>query len=135
LNKPKGRPIVLFALALWLFWGFGYQTVWRRLLMDVEGTVISARDVTSPLAPSRRGTEYVILSPAGRTIHYIAGATDASLSRDIPIGAHIKKQQWQLSYEQDGQRIDFPTPFYVVMLSIAVGIVVWGGRLKVQELP
>jgi len=132
--KPQPNPIVLSLFGLWILWGFGYQTLWVRLMTTVEGTVVSARDIPYPLAPGRYGTEYVLRTREGDTGRYLAGATDASLPRSIPVGSYIKKQRWQLSYEQDNHRIDnFSTPFYGAMLSVAVAILVWAAALSRQK--
>jgi hypothetical protein len=134
MRKPQPNPIVLSLFGLWILWGFGYQTLWVRLMTRVEGTVVSARDIPYPLAPARHGTEYVLRTREGDTGRYVAGATDASLPRNIPVGSYITKQRWQLSYEQDNHRIDnFSIPFYGAMLSVAVGILVWAAALSRQK--
>jgi hypothetical protein len=135
LHKPHRNSTIFIVLALWIFWGFGYETLFKRLMTDVEGTVISAEDIPSPLAPARHGTEYILRSPTGRPISYIAGSTDASLSRNIPVGSYIKKRRWHLSYERDGQQVDdFSISFYLASLAMAVGCLVWGVRLSRHEL-
>jgi hypothetical protein len=134
MRKPQPNPIVLSFFGLWILWGFGYQTLWVRLMTNVEGTVVSAQDIPYPLAPARHGTEYMLRTPEGDTGRYVAGATDASLPRNIPVGSYIKKRRWQLSYEQDNHRIDdFSIPFYGAMLSAAVGILVWVAALSRQK--
>jgi hypothetical protein len=134
MHKPQPNPIVLSLFGLWILWGFGYQTLWVRLMTNVEGTVVSARDIPYPLAPARHGTEYMLRTPEGDTDRYVAGATDASLPRNIPVGRYIKKRRWQLSYEQDNHRIDdFSVLFYGAMLSAAVGILVWAAVLSQQK--
>jgi hypothetical protein len=50
--------------AFWIMWGFGYETVWARFSTEVDGTIISSRDVPSTGAP-RYTTEYVV---AARTV-------------------------------------------------------------------
>ena len=127
---------MLFVFGLWILWGFGYESLWARLVTNVEGIVISARDIPSPLAPARHGTEYVLRAADGRSVTYIAGATDASLARNMPIGTTIKKQRWHLSYERDGQKVeDFSIAFYAVTLSAAVGVLVWAVRLNLEAQP
>lgn len=106
MNRPQPNPIILAAFALWILWGFGYETLFTRLMTDVEGTVTSAQDIPYPLAPARYGTEYVFKNAEGRTISYIAGATDASLARSMPVGTHIKKRRWYFSYQRDGKQVD-----------------------------
>jgi hypothetical protein len=131
--SPKRRlnPIVLVLFALWIFWGFGYETLWKRLLTDVQGTVTSARILPYPLAPARHATEYTLARPDGQQQTYVAGATDASLPRDMSVGTHIVKRRWHVSYEKDGQRInDFSLLFYGLMLSVAAVCLYWGVRLR-----
>jgi hypothetical protein len=96
VNRPEPNPIMLVLIALWILWGFGYQTLFTRLMTDVEGTVISTQDIPYPLAPARHGTEYVFKNPEGRTLNYIAGPTDASLPRSMPVGHLHQKTAWAL---------------------------------------
>lgn len=135
LNKPQPNSIILVLFATWIVWGFGYQTLFTRLLTDVEGTVISTRDIPYPLAPARYGTEYVFKSPEGRTVSYIAGPTDASLPRSMPVGTYIKKRRWHFSYERNGQPVDqFGIILYLAFLAVAVGCLVWAAKLKRKQL-
>ena len=44
----------------------------------------------------------------------------------MPVGTSVKKHRWRLDYERDGQRVDdFGIAFYAMILSIAVGCLVW----------
>jgi hypothetical protein len=131
--SPKRRlnPTVLLLVALWIFWGFGYETLWKRLLTDVQGTVTSARSLPYPLAPARHATEYTFTGPDGQQQSYIAGPTDASLPRNMPVGTHIGKRRWRVSYERDGERVnDFSLLFYGLMLSVAAVCLYWGVRSR-----
>jgi hypothetical protein len=133
-RKPQPRPIVLIVFGLWILWGFGFETVGTRLMTNVEGTIISSQDLPYPLAPARHGTEYTIRTPYSGNVRYIAGATDASLPRNMPVGTYLKKQRWRLSYERNGQEInDFGVPFYLGFLSIAVVCLVWGVKLGREQ--
>jgi hypothetical protein len=126
---------MLVVIALWILWGFGYQTLFTRLMADVDGTVISTQDIPYPLAPARHGTEYVFKNPEGRTVTYIAGPTDASLPRSMPVGTYIKKRRGHYSYERDGQHVDdFGIIFYLACLAIAISCLVWAGRLNRKQL-
>src|ERR1017187_513897 len=106
--SPKRRmnPTVPLLFALWIFWGFGYETLWKRLLTDVQGAITSARILPYPLAPARHATKYTLKGPDGQTQSYIAEPTDASLPRNMPGGTHIVKRRWRVSYERDGQRVN-----------------------------
>jgi hypothetical protein len=130
-SKLRPNPVVLIVFGLWILWGFGFETVGTRLMTNLEGTIISSQDIPYPPAPARHGTEYTFRTPDGENVRYIAGATDASLPRNIPVGTYIKKRRWSLSYERNGQKIDdFGTPFYAGFLSFAVACLVWGVRSR-----
>jgi hypothetical protein len=118
-------PIVLLLFGLWIVWGFGFNTVGARLETQVDGVVISSRDIPVTRGP-RYATEYTLRGPDGQDRVYIAGATDASLPRRMPVGTYLKKQRWHLSYERNNQYVDdFPLFFYQVTLGIALGCMVW----------
>jgi hypothetical protein len=95
----------------WFIWGFGYETVWQRLTTQVDGTVTSSQDVPATGA-SRYVTEYIIQGLDGQTQAYLAGPTDASLQRSLPVGTHIHKKRGELGYEVDGRWIAFPMASY-----------------------
>lgn len=124
-NKMVPNPAAPLMFALFILWGFGYDTVGARLKIRLEGVVISSRDVPSTGAP-RYATEYTLRAPDGRESVYIAGATDASLPRSLPVGTTINKQRWHLDYEKNGQRVeDFGVFFYGSMMGIALACMVW----------
>lgn len=126
----------LLLLALWTFWGFGYETVAKRLFAQVEGTVISRRDIAFAPAPARYSTEYVVAGLDGQNYSYVAGPTDASLPRTIPVGASVKKLRWHWSYEQNGQLIDrFGWVFYGVVLAIGTIALAWSLRIRYEKNP
>jgi len=134
LHKPRPNPTILIVFGLWILWGFGYETLYPRLVTDIEGTVVSVKDIPYAPAPARYGTEYIFRNSGGRTSQYTAGPTDASLSRSMPVGTYIRKQRWHFSYERNGQQVDdFGLYFYVALLAIAVGSLVWGARLKSNQ--
>jgi len=124
--KSKGfYPLALVAWALWMLWGFGVQTVWVRLNTEVDGVVVSSRDTPFTGAP-RYATSYVVHGSDGRDHAYVAGCTDAALSRSMPVGTHIHKARWQLGYERNGQRVNFPTAVYAAILGTATACLFWG---------
>lgn len=84
-----------------MIWAFGFHTVGARPWTQLDGTVIGSRDIPPARGP-RYATEYVLRGPAGQEIRYIAGATDSSLLRSMPVGTALKKQRWQLGYERNG---------------------------------
>jgi len=134
LRKLGANPRIFFLLALWILWGSGYKMLWKHLLTDVEGTVISAQDIPWPLAPGQQATEYVFRSPGGQTFPYVARPTDPSLPGSIPVGTYIKKQRWHLSYNKDGKQVnDFGILFYAGNLTIAAACLTRGIRLFKSE--
>jgi hypothetical protein len=117
-------PIILIVTALWIFWGFGYQTVWQRFTTQLDGVVVSSRDIPSKGAP-RYATEYVVRGEDGRDQAYVAGATDGSLERSLPVGTSIQKKWGELGYEVDGRRVSFPVIFYSAIFGVAFGCLFW----------
>jgi hypothetical protein len=124
-SKVVLNPAIPLIFGLFILWGFGYETVGTRLKTQLEGVVVSSRDIPSTGAP-RYATEYTLCGPDGRESVYVAGATDASLPRSMPVGTSLKKQRWHLNYEKNGQRVDdFGVSFYGMMLGIAVACLAW----------
>jgi hypothetical protein len=124
-SKVVLNPAIPLIFGLFILWGFGYETVGTRLKTQLEGVVVSSRDIPSTGAP-RYATEYTLRGPDGRESVYVAGATDASLPRSMPVGTSLKKQRWHLNYEKNGQRVDdFGVSFYGMMLGIAVACLAW----------
>lgn len=123
--KPGLNPIVLLLFGLWILWGFGVETVGTRLEAQFEGVVVSSRDVPPTRGP-RYATEYTLRGKNGQNQIYIAGPTDASLPRDMPVGTYLNKQKWHLYYQRNEQRVDdFPIFFYQMTLGIALCCVLW----------
>jgi hypothetical protein len=127
IKKPGTvSPIALSLFSVWILWGFGVQTVYARLKLELDGVVISARDVPSRGAP-RYASEYTLRGAGGGEVHYVAGPTDASLPRSMPVGTHLRKARWHFSYERNGKEVnDFPLFFYLAFLGIAVACMGWG---------
>ena len=116
MKKPGAiNPVALLLFSVWILWAFGIETVYARLKLELDGVVISARQ-----------SEYILRGPRGDTFHYVAGPTDASLPRSMPVGTHLKKLRWHLNYERNGQQVnDFPVFFYLGFLGIAVVCIGW----------
>jgi hypothetical protein len=118
-RKAEPRLLVFLLFPLFVFWVFGYQTVWPFLNLELEGVVVSSADSPSRGAP-RYVTEYTIHGADGETQAYIAGPTDASLPRSMAVGTRIKEHRWSLYYERDGRWYSFPFVFYSILLSAAL---------------
>jgi hypothetical protein len=129
MKSLNPQSVVLFCGALWIFWGFGFETVWTRYATDVEGIVISSRDVPSKGAP-RYATEYVVRGADGHDDQYVAGATDASLDRSIPVGSNIQKKWGQLGYELNGRWQSFPLYAYAAAFGAACFAIFWAAVLQ-----
>src|SRR5258706_3593359 len=124
---PRTAALLFWiAWPLFIIWGFGYETVWQRLVTEVDGVVVATRDSPSPGAP-RYATHYVIRASNGKAHAYTAGATDADLERSLPVGTRISKRRWELGYTQDGRWIRFPIAFYVIILVGAACMLAWCG--------
>jgi hypothetical protein len=124
MKAPPQPTILLFISALWISWSFGYRVVWPRFSTELDGVVTSSQDV-----PSRGITEYVVRDASGTDHRYVAGASDASLERSLPVGTDIRKEWGRLDYEVNGKTIRFPTPFYSVVCGAALFSLLWGAML------
>jgi hypothetical protein len=125
MKPPPQSAVVLFIAAVWIFWAFGYATVWTRFTTEVNGVVISSRDIPSTGAP-RYITEYIIRDPNGYNHKYVAGPTDASLKRSLPVGTRIRKTWGELDYDLNGRRIGFSTYVYSAIFGLALFCLLWG---------
>jgi hypothetical protein len=116
LNSQKFRLPVLIVGGAW-FSFMALYTLFGRLATEVDRTIISRQIISEP----RRGAIYSLRDSKGNLETYVAGATDASLSRDIPIGTHVAKERRHLGYNLNGSYInDFPIVFYSTVASIGV---------------
>ena len=123
-SNIQARSLLFFSL--FIFWGFGYETVVKRLTTVVVGVVVSSRDIPSTGAP-RYATDYIIRGIDGVIRGYIAGPTDASPPRSMPVRTRIKKLRWELNYERDAAQVrDFPVAFYSAILGMALSFFVRG---------
>ena len=128
------RPVALIAVALWIVWGFGYETVWQRLALERDGTVIARREIPRSWASHGTATAYVVRGADGRDQVYVRGATDASLPGNIPVGGDIEKRKWERSYSLNGGRIDdFPTCFCSAWCGVALTCALWAVLQRVRR--
>lgn len=134
--KPQTgiNPLVLGIWSLWMIGAFGFYTLGTRLWTQLDGVVVSSRDIPATRGP-RYATEYILRGPDGRETAYAAGPTDSSLPRSMPVGTTLKKKRWHLDYEQDGQRVDdFGLTFYLVILATGCGALGWSVLLWRRQL-
>jgi hypothetical protein len=124
LKVPSRFSIILLVTAIWILWAFGFQTMWKFFVTEIDGVIIVSQDHPSKGA-SRYGTEYLVRSADGKEKRYVAGATDASLERSLPVGTHIHKVWGQFGYEINDRWISFPLAVYSAMMGIALFCIVW----------
>ena len=110
------------AVAALLCFLFGANEIVQRLLIELDGIVISSQTSTG----NRQATTYVFRSTDGGQHQYVAGPTDQSLPRRLPVGTRITKRKYDLGWERDGQRVnDFPLYFYVGACGIGGMLAYW----------
>jgi hypothetical protein len=128
----RPNPLILGVWSLWMLW-VSLSPVWYRLNAELDGQIISARDIPPTRGP-RYATVYTLRSPDGRQSEYVAGATSDSLPRSMPIGTYLKKPKWTIYYERDGTRCDTGVPWFsVVITCFAIGCLVWSVRTKLSR--
>lgn len=77
-----------------------------RTCIAVDGVVISTRQ-THPSNPARFEQIYEIDPGHGLpSVEYSATCNSASLRRDIPVGAYIRKIRWERNYSIDGVMVE-----------------------------
>jgi hypothetical protein len=101
--------------------------------MDFVGfrfsVVVSSRDSPSKGAP-RYTTEYVIRNASNHDTRYVAGPTDSSLERSIPVGSRIEKKWGQLGYQLNDQWRSFPIGFYSAIMGVAFFALFWAALVQ-----
>jgi hypothetical protein len=117
--------VIRILAAGWILYGMGYQTVFERYKLQLDGVVVESHDIPSKGA-SRYETEYLIRDQAGHDQLYIAGPTDASLQRSLDVGTKIHKNYGDLGYSINESWVEFPTYFYSIVMVIAVALLVSG---------
>ena len=125
VNTDRRQAIIPIVFGLFLMWGFGWETVGRRLRLAADGVVVTALDVPSTGAP-RYATQYTIRGVDGKDQILWSGPTDGTLPRSMPVGTRIHKERWHLDYERDGRTEGFPYVFYYAVLSTAMALIAWG---------
>jgi hypothetical protein len=94
----------------------------QRYFLEIEGVVVESK-TTSPPRPA---TYYQIMGFDKIVRQYIAGPTDKSLPRQMPIGTHIKKIKHQLWWERDKVRVDdFTLPGPVTITALGFMLMFW----------
>jgi hypothetical protein len=127
-------PGLLIVAAIGIFWTFGYNGLWHRLRLDVEGHVTARQDFPQTRYTHGPQTVYSLQRSDGSAFEYTATQVDPSLPRTIPIGAYIAKREWDVSYLLNGERVDdFPIIAYVASLVVGLACSIGAGVLLVRE--
>ncbi len=139
MNAEKVHPQVLLIWGLWMLWAFGLQTFFIFLNTEVDGVIVSSRDIPRNRGP-RYATEYTLRAPDGHEFAYVSGPTDATLPRSMPVGTRLKKERWHLSYERDGQRENGSFPFFYATVigigftSVGCSFALWRRQRQMSQL-
>jgi hypothetical protein len=123
-------PWRLLLVALGMFWTFGYNGIWHRLGIDLEGKVTARQDFPQNEHTHGPTTLYTLQGSDGSIHEYTASRVDPSLPRTIPVGAYLIKRKGELSYRLNGARVDdFPLVAYVGFLiggtACFIGASIW----------
>ena len=117
----EAAPGILLVLALVILPTLGYNGVWQRYQIDLEGTVTARQDFPQNKYTHGPTTRYTLKMGDGTMREYTATTHDPSLPRNIPVGVHVAKRKGELFYFQNGRRIDdFPLKAYVIVLSFGI---------------
>lgn len=115
---------VTFPVGLMVF-GFGASTLYRRLSIDVQGTIVSSNTTCVQPRGNRCASTYLVREGNGKNIQYVSGPVDGSLPTGLAEGTSIIKKRWQSSYSLNGRLIDdFAVAFYVAIT--AFGLLIFG---------
>lgn len=120
-------------VGLLLMWGlpmtlFSACEIAQRTCIEVDGTIIESTTKCVQPENNRCATTYRIQS-ADQVVTYIAGPTDHSLRRRLPVGTAIRKKHWALTYVIDGADTDdFPIVPYAAQLLLGLAMMSVGIR-------
>ena len=101
---------------------FSSNEILQRALIDVDGRIVSSQTTSG----NRPSTYYVVRGSDGVDSEYVAGATDSSLPRHLPVETYIKKHKYDLSWQKNQVIVDdFPLYFYMGIYGIAFALSYW----------
>ena len=130
----QAGPGVLLVLALVTLPTCGYNGVWQRYQLDLQGTVTARQDF--PRTKRSRGptTQYTLQANDGTILEYTATPGDASLPRTIPVGVHVTKRKGELFYFLNDRRVDdFPIDAYLIWLGFGAASLIGAGMMLARE--
>jgi len=130
----QAAPGILIALALMILPTFGYNGVWQRYQIDLDGTVTARQDFPHNKYTHGPTTRYTLKMGDGSIREYTATTHDPSLPRTIPVGVQVTKRKGELFYFLNGRRIDdFPLKSYVILLSFGIAFLIGAGVLLARD--
>jgi hypothetical protein len=84
------HPLLSLAFAIFIIWGFGFETVGRRLVLALDGDITTERFIPRNWHSHGPGMVYIVRAADGTEQQYTAGGNDSSLPLNLPVG-HISK--------------------------------------------
>ena len=130
MKPPPNKPYLFFAVVGVLGLLFSAGEIYARASIALRGTIVSSKtDCVQPYN-NRCASVYLIEDSRGTRTEYVAGPTDHSLKRALPVGTSIDKSRWSLTYVVNGHRIDdFPRYFYSGVGFLALCFLYWAFSL------
>jgi hypothetical protein len=126
-RTPQAYMFLIVPIFGALFCG---SELYQRARIELNGTVVASDTTCMQPQNNRCATTYVLENAAHLREMYVAGPTDHSLPRRLPIGTTVVKKKWSMSYWLNGRHVnDFPVQFYawVFLTSVCVG---WWAYVK-----
>ena len=127
-TRGQCRALLSFGVMMSLL---AASEIYQRAAIQLDGTISSSK--TSCVQPenNRCATVYVVEDHNGSKTEYVAGPTDHSLLRRLPVGTEIVKSKWSLNYSID-QKLnrDFPTKLYFTLFGTGLCCAIWLFALK-----
>jgi hypothetical protein len=117
----RGRALLIIGLMSLVF---SMNEFVSRAAIALDGRIVSAYTTCQQPYNNRCVTHYELLSADGSHVNYDAGSNDQSLKRGLPVGTHIVKRRWDLTYLVDDKLIDdFPSYAYSALSAFGISLV------------
>jgi|SoiMethySBSTD1v2_1073268.scaffolds.fasta_scaffold3602733_1 hypothetical protein len=113
-------PVAIGFVSALVLWGFGYEKMWARYKLEIDGDVIASRSFVPHPEKGNDGTEYFVRELDGRVTRHVT-------TGPMPVGTHVRKEWGHFDFEIDGRRVGgFPIVTYSIITNIALLGVFWG---------